>query len=84
MTAHKTPQAKPDVPLENLKIRRGMLVVIAEEPGVWQAMDQAPTPPGAWWFQPWDAVAWLAEPDKEWGSYRKATYRTVKSANARS
>lgn len=84
MTRHQTPQAKPDVPLENLKVRRGMLVTIAETPGIWQATDQAPTPPGAWWFTPWDEAARTAEPDKEWGAYRKATYRTVKSANARS
>jgi hypothetical protein len=75
--------AKADPP-ENLKLRRGMLVRIHEEPGIWQAMDQAPTPPGAWWLQPWDDAARAADPDREWGAYRKATYRTLKSANARS
>lgn len=70
--------------LENLKLRRGMLVAIHDTPGIWQAMDQAPAPAGAWWFTPWDDDARQAAPDREWGSYRKATYRTVRSANARS
>jgi hypothetical protein len=84
VTARNQPPAAPDKPLENLKPRRGMLVLIADEPGTWQCMDQAPTPPGAWWLLPWDDVARTAEPSKEWGAYRKATYRTLKSANARS
>jgi len=85
VTARNQPPAKADdKPLENLKPRRGMLVRIHEEPGVWQVTDQAPSPPGAWWLTPWDEEAREATPDKEWGSYRKATYRTLKSANARS
>jgi len=83
MTAHKTPQAKPETPLENLKPRRGMLVTIHDTPGVWQVTDQAPTPPGAWWLTPWDDAAREAPADKEWGAYRKATYRTLRSVNAR-
>lgn len=83
MTARNQPPAKPAAPLENLKPRRGMRVVLAEEPGVWQCLDQAPTPPGAWWLTPWDEAARSAEPSTEWGAYRKATYRTMKSANAR-
>lgn len=83
MTARNQPPAKPAVPLENLKPRRGMLVVLAEEPGVWQCMDQAPTPPGAWWLLPWDGEARSARPSAEWGLYRKATYRAMRPANQR-
>lgn len=75
--------SKSDAPLENIKPERGMLVTLAETPGVWQLTDKAPAPPGAWWLTPWDAAARDAEPDREWGAYRRATYRTMKSANAR-
>jgi hypothetical protein len=74
-----------DAPLENLKPRRGMLVVLHEEPGVWQVLDPAPPvkgerAPGTWWLTPWDDQARSAEPDKVYGSYRAATYKTMKPA----
>lgn len=84
MTARNQPPAKVEAPLENIKPRRGMLVNLAEAPGVWQVTDQAPGVPGSWWLTPWDEAACQAPPDREWGSYRKATYRTMRSANARS
>lgn len=78
-------ETKPGTPLENLKPRRGMLVLLAGEPGVWQILDQAPPlkgtrPPGSWWLTPWDDAARNAEPDKEWKSFRIATFRTMRPA----
>lgn len=72
-----------DAPLENLKPRRGMLVVLADSPGVWQITDQAPGPVGSWWLTPWDQAARDAPSHGEWGRYRRATYRTMAPANAR-
>jgi hypothetical protein len=75
-----------DKPLENLKPRRGMLVVLAETPGVWQILDPAPPirgerPPGSWWLTPWDDDARAADPHPSLGSYRCATYKTMKPAS---
>lgn len=81
MTARNQPPVKPPAPLENLKPRRGMLVLIADTPGVWQVMDQAPGMVGGWWLTPWDEDARNAPRDKEWGAYRKANYRTLKPAS---
>lgn len=85
MTPAPKPASTREAPLENLKPRRGMLVVIADTPGTWQLTDPAPGPPaGSWWLTPWDDAARAAPPDREWGAYRKATYRHLKSANVRS
>lgn len=83
VTARNQPPAKPEAPLENLKPERGMLVRVEGSPGTWQLTDKAPSPPGAWWLTPWDDEARAAPPDREWGAYRKATYRTMRPANAR-
>lgn len=80
MTARNQAPAKPEAPLENLKPRRGMLVELLETPGTWQVTDQAPGMVGGWWLTPWDDAAREAEPDKEWGAYRKANYRTMRPA----
>lgn len=72
---------------ENLKPRRGMVVVVADEPGRWQVLDPAPkgpdTPAGSWWLTPWDEDARAAPRHARYGSYRAATYRTMKPANGR-
>lgn len=72
---------KAGAPLENLKPRRGMLVTLVEEPGVWQVMDAAPGMVGGWWLTPWDDAAREAKPDKEWKSFRKANWRTMRPAS---
>jgi len=82
MTETKT----ADKPLENLKPRRGMLVLLADTPGIWQILDPAPAikgqrPPGTWWLTPWDDEAREAAPDKVLGRYREATYKTMKPAS---
>lgn len=81
MSARGQAPIKAGVPLENLKPRRGMLVLILETPGVWQVMDAAPGMVGGWWLTPWDDAAREAEPDKEWGAYRKANWRTLRPAS---
>lgn len=83
MTARNQPPAKPEVPLENLKPRRGMLVTLHEEPGVWQIMDKSGAMVGGWGLSPWDDAAREATPDKAYGSYRVASYRTMRPANER-
>lgn len=88
MTARNQPPAKVEAPLENLKLRRGMLVVVHETPGIWQVLDPAPrapgVPAGSWWLTPWDDAARKAKRHPVHGAYRRETYRTLKSANARS
>lgn len=73
-------------PLENLKPRRGMLVLVHDEPGIWQVLDPAPPvkgerPPGSWWLTPWDDAARNAPRHKVDGAFRCATYRTMKPAS---
>jgi hypothetical protein len=78
--------ANTETPLENLKPKRGMLVLLADAPGVWQILDPAPPikgvrPPGTWWLTPWDDEARAAEPHPQYGSYREGTYRVMKPAS---
>lgn len=74
------------VPLENLKPRRGMLVLLADVRGIWQILDPAPAvkgvrPPGTWWLTPWDDEAREVPKHPVLGSYREATYKTMKPAS---
>jgi len=77
--------ATAGAPLENLKPKRGMLVLLAGTDGVWQVLDPAPPvkgerPPGSWWLSPWDETAREAPKHPQLGSYRVGTFREMKPA----
>lgn len=77
-----TPKQKADKPLENIKPRRGMVVRLEDEPGLWMIMDRAPATEGssAWWLQPYDDDAKGAQPHPTHKSYRSGSWRTMRKA----
>lgn len=70
-------------PLENIKPRRGMVVRLLEEPGLWQVMDHAPKSegPAAWWLNPYDEAARAALPHAVHGRYRSGSWKTMRPAD---
>ena len=69
-------------PLENIKPRRGMVVRLLEEPGLWQVMDRAPATEGAaaWWLTPYDEAARNAHPHPTHKGFRSGSWRTMRPA----
>lgn len=72
-----------DKPLENIKPRRGMVVRLLEEPGLWQIMDRAPVSEGAaaWWLTPWDKAAEAAQPHPTHGRYRSGSWKSMRAVD---
>lgn len=88
------PAAK-DKPLENVKPKRGMIVRLTDEPGLWQLLDPTPNKPNprlpgggfvlaqGWWCTPHDQASRQAEAHPIHGAYRAATYRDMEPHSGR-